>query len=131
MVCSSPDYYTVPPLDELDSLVEEGGVCEVEGFTVGRTGYGEVHFPGNTNVYGLNIDQLGECIVRCLYQICLAAHNFSLEGAMKLKTKGYSPGVFFQGPKKCVEKSNPSESKRKEKLNGACFSCIAHVSREL
>ena len=33
--------------------------------------------------------------------------------------------------KKCVEKSNPSESKRKEKLNGACFSCIAHASREL
>ena len=47
------------------------------------------------------------------------------------ETKGYSPGFFFRGPKKCVEKSNPSESKRKEKLNGACFSCIAHVSREL
>ena len=44
---------------------------------------------------------------------------------------GYSPGFFFRGPKKCVEKSNPSESKRKEKLNGTCFSCIAHVSREL
>ena len=47
------------------------------------------------------------------------------------ETKGYSPGGFFQGPKKCVEKSKPSESKRKEKLNGTCFSCIAHVSREL
>ena len=49
------------------------------------------------------------------------------------ETKGYtySPGFFFRGPKNCVEKSNPSESKRKEKLNGACFSCIAHVSREL
>ena len=47
------------------------------------------------------------------------------------ETKGYSPGCFFQGPKKCVEKSNPSECKRKEKLNGACFSCISHVSREL
>ena len=47
------------------------------------------------------------------------------------ETKGYSPGVFFRGPKKCVEKSNPSESKRKEKLNGTCFSCIAHLSREL
>ena len=39
--------------------------------------------------------------------------------------------IFFRGPKKCVEKSNLSESKRKEKLNGTCFSCIAHVSREL
>ena len=47
------------------------------------------------------------------------------------ETKGYSPGVFFWGPKKYVEKSYPSESKRKEKMNGACFSCIAHVSREL
>ena len=47
------------------------------------------------------------------------------------ETKGYSPGFFFRGPKKCVEKSNPSESKRKEKLNGTCFSCIVHVSREL
>ena len=49
------------------------------------------------------------------------------------ETKGYtySPGFFFRGQKNCVEKSNPSESKRKEKLNGACFSCIAHVSREL
>ena len=27
------------------------------------------------------------------------------------ETKGYSPGVFFRGPKKCVEKSNPSESR--------------------
>ena len=47
------------------------------------------------------------------------------------ETKGDSPGVFFQGRKKCVEKSDPSESKRKEKLNGACFSCIAQVSTEL
>ena len=47
------------------------------------------------------------------------------------ETKGYSPGVFFRGPKKSDEKSNPSESKRKEKLNGTCFSCIAHLSREL
>ena len=47
------------------------------------------------------------------------------------ETKGYSPGVFFSGSKKCVEKSNPSESKRKEKLNGTYLSCIAHVSREV
>ena len=47
-------------------------------------------------------------------------------------TKGYySPGFFFSGSEKCVEKNNLSESKRKEKLNGTCFSCIAHVSREL
>ena len=27
------------------------------------------------------------------------------------ETKGYSPGVFFRGMKKCVKKSTPSESK--------------------
>ena len=47
------------------------------------------------------------------------------------ETKGYSPGFFFRVTIKCVEKNNPSESKRKEKLNGTCFSCIAHVNREL
>ena len=47
------------------------------------------------------------------------------------ETKGYSPGFFFRGPQKCVEKSNPSESKRNEKLNSTCFSCIAHLSTEL
>ena len=47
------------------------------------------------------------------------------------ETKGYSPVFFFSGSEKCLEKSNPSESKLKEKLNGTCFSCIAHVSREL
>ena len=47
------------------------------------------------------------------------------------ETKGYSPGVFFRGPKKSVEKSKPFYSTRKEKLNGACFSCMAHSSREL
>ena len=38
---------------------------------------------------------------------------------------------FFCGPEKSVEKSKPFKSTRKEKLNGACFSCIAHSSREL
>ena len=47
------------------------------------------------------------------------------------KPKAIVQGFFFRGPKKYVEKSNPSESKRKEKLIGACFSCIAHLSREL
>ena len=47
------------------------------------------------------------------------------------ETKGYSPGFFFCGPKKNAEKSKPFYSTQKEKLNGACFSCIAHSSREL
>ena len=56
-------------------------------------------------------------------------HRFS---KILKKLKGYSPGFFSSfGVRKNVEKSNPSESKRKEKLNGACFSCIARSSREL
>ena len=47
------------------------------------------------------------------------------------ETKGYSPGCFFFGSEKMCWRSNLSESKRKEKLNGTCFSCIAQVSREL
>ena len=47
------------------------------------------------------------------------------------KQKAIVQGFFFRGPRKCVEKSNPSESKRKEKLNGTCFSCIVRSSREL
>ena len=47
------------------------------------------------------------------------------------KPKAIVQGFFFSWSDKIVEKSNPSESKRKEKLNGACFSCIAHMSREL
>ena len=53
------DYYTVPPCDELDEMIQDG-CCEVEGFTIGRRGYGEIHFPDKTDVYGMNLDQLGE-----------------------------------------------------------------------
>ena len=47
------------------------------------------------------------------------------------KPKAIVQGFFLGGPKKSAEKSNPPESKRKEKLNDTCFSCIAHLSREL
>ena len=59
VVLTQQDYYTVPSLDELDDLVEDGR-CEVEGFTIGRRGFGEIHFPDKTDVFGMNFDQLGE-----------------------------------------------------------------------
>ncbi len=59
MTLTRPGYYTIPPLDECDELVEEG-TCLVEGFTVGRKEYGEIHFPGQTDMYGLNLDRIGE-----------------------------------------------------------------------
>ena len=53
-------YYTVPSLDQLDLMADQKrGKCVVEGFTVVREGYGKIHFLGTTDVYGLNLDQLG------------------------------------------------------------------------
>ena len=73
-------------------------------------------------------------LYRVFFRDILKGGNIGLRSSFHQnfeETKGYSPGVFFPGSEKCVEKSNPSESKRKEKLNGTCFSCIVHVSREL
>ena len=58
VVLTQQDYYTIPSIDELDDLVEDG-CCVVTGFTVGRQGYGEIHFPDKTDVFGMNLDQLG------------------------------------------------------------------------
>lgn len=61
VVLSKPSYYVIPPLDECDQLVENG-TCIVEGFTIGRKGLGEIHFPGKTDIYGLNLDNIGRHI---------------------------------------------------------------------
>ncbi len=58
MVLERPGYYTVPSLDEIDSLVSDGQ-CIVEGLTIGRRSFGRIHFPGNTDIYGLDLDALG------------------------------------------------------------------------
>ena len=55
------DYYTEPPLSELETTVV-GGHCEVENFTVGREGYGKVCFLGVTDVTNLDLDSLGKII---------------------------------------------------------------------
>jgi len=34
------------------------GNCFVENFTIGRAGYGNVFFPGITNIAGMNFDEL-------------------------------------------------------------------------
>jgi len=56
------DYYTIPPVDELDAMATAGSSSdpiEVENFTIGHHGYGVIVFPGKTNVRGLNLDKLG------------------------------------------------------------------------
>ncbi|KAL1502583.1 hypothetical protein ABEB36_007706 [Hypothenemus hampei] len=56
IICTRPEYYTLPSLDELTP--DEDGKCFVKGFTVGRKGYGNVYFPDEIDVAGLNLDEL-------------------------------------------------------------------------
>lgn len=51
-------YYTIPSLEELANMVDEDGNCFVENFTIGRESYGNVYFPGITNVAKLNLDEI-------------------------------------------------------------------------
>ena len=48
-------YYTMPALADL--LLDADGACMVTGFTIGREGYGNIHYPGNINVAGLDLDE--------------------------------------------------------------------------
>lgn len=52
-------YYTIPALDKLDDYVC-GETCVVPYFTVGREGYGNVYFPDVFDIFGLNLDEIGE-----------------------------------------------------------------------
>ncbi|XP_057677624.1 nuclear pore complex protein Nup98-Nup96 isoform X2 [Corythoichthys intestinalis] len=51
-------YYTIPSMEELADMVDDGGECVVENFTVGRKGYGSIFFPGAVNVTGLDLDEI-------------------------------------------------------------------------
>ncbi|GAB6029666.1 hypothetical protein CHUAL_005398 [Chamberlinius hualienensis] len=58
VILTRPGYYTIPSLDELATMVDDDGNCFVENFSIGREGYGNVFFPGITNVANLNLDEL-------------------------------------------------------------------------
>ena len=58
VILRRPEYYTRPTLRELDENVTDES-CIIHNFVVGREGYGEITFLGNTNVYGLNLDEMG------------------------------------------------------------------------
>ena len=47
---------------ELGNFLDENGKCIVESFVVGREGYGNVLWPGLTNVANANLDAIGESI---------------------------------------------------------------------
>ncbi len=52
----------VPAIDILilfqANLTDSDGNCNVENFTIGRTGYGNIFFPGVTNIRNMNFDDI-------------------------------------------------------------------------
>lgn len=55
VILTRTEYFTIPPLDQLDV---EDGTCVVESFTVGRQGYGSIFWEGPLDIYGLNLDEI-------------------------------------------------------------------------
>lgn len=51
------DYYTEPPIEALHAMHDDE-LRRVRNFAVGRTGVGRVAFDGDTDVRGLNLDEL-------------------------------------------------------------------------
>ncbi|KAL1138825.1 hypothetical protein AAG570_008887, partial [Ranatra chinensis] len=51
-------YYTIPPLDKLEELMDGEGRCIVDNFTIGRMNYGNIFYPESFDVAGLNIDEI-------------------------------------------------------------------------
>ncbi|KAG8453154.1 hypothetical protein GDO86_004828 [Hymenochirus boettgeri] len=58
IILSRDGYYTIPSLEELAKSVDENGECIVNGFTVGRKGFGSIYFEGIINVTNLNLDEI-------------------------------------------------------------------------
>lgn len=50
-------YFTIPSVKELNSYVRNRQ-CIIPNFTVGRTGYGNIYFNEEIDVFGLNLDCL-------------------------------------------------------------------------
>lgn len=56
----SSDYFTKPSIDELAAveMIDSGYCSRVPDFTIGRVGYGQIKFIGNTDVRWLHLDQI-------------------------------------------------------------------------
>lgn len=57
IILTDPSYYTIPSLNDMIPLINNRH-CLVKDFTIGRHGYGKVTFPGLTDVFGLNLDEI-------------------------------------------------------------------------
>ena len=71
------EYYTIPPLHELNQSIDSNGDVFVDDFVVGREGYGQVKFYGRTNVAGLNLDEIGECASHLMSCHVMSCHVMS------------------------------------------------------
>ena len=49
-------YYTIPSLSQL--ALDTDSQCLVTGFTVGREGYGNIHFPATMNIANMDMDEI-------------------------------------------------------------------------
>ena len=54
-VLRRPDYYIIPPIHD---KVAKDGSCLVQDLVVGRYAYGNVMFPGETDVAGMDLDSI-------------------------------------------------------------------------
>ena len=70
IVLERKDYYTIPPLVELDERVDKGEILKINDFIVGRKEYGEVCFVGETDVTGLDLDNLSKLTSYLAYVAC-------------------------------------------------------------
>lgn len=57
-------------------MMDANGECVVENFVVGRDGYGNVVFPGFTNVAGLNLDEIGKAFEAAFLLLYLLITDF-------------------------------------------------------
>lgn len=55
VILTRTEYFTVPPLEELEVVND---TCVVESFEVGRHGYGSIFWEGPLDIYGLNLDEV-------------------------------------------------------------------------
>ena len=56
VVLKRSGYYTIPR--PADLKLDPDGACNVEGFTIGREGYGNLYYPGTINIAGINFDEI-------------------------------------------------------------------------
>ena len=60
IILNREDYYTIPPLNEIESYDEKKGTCFVSNLTIGRYNYGNIYFPGLIDIANMNLDEIVE-----------------------------------------------------------------------